>query len=173
MRAKPYAGALSARIEAPGPAALALLLLAACGSEPEPPPAPDPIDRNVAAPAIQRPEPSPAPKLAKKSDESGGATEVLRRYYALLDGRRYVEAFKLREANGTSEEAFAAHFDRFASQKVTIGNPSRPVEADGWLYVEVPVQTYGTMKDGTPFGSAGTVTLRTRTTESHWRIYTK
>lgn len=105
--------------------------------------------------------------------ESKGATEVLRRYYALIEKGRYTEAYALREAEKTNAEAFAAHFERFETQKVTVGSSSRPVQAGDWLYVEVPVQTYGTMKDGKPFGSAGTVTLRRRTTDHSWRIYTK
>jgi hypothetical protein len=68
---------------------------------------------------------------------------------------------------------FAAAFERYASHRATVGAPSRPVEAGGWFYVEVPVQTYGTMRDGTPFGSAGIVTLRRRQGGGDWRIYAK
>ena len=98
---------------------------------------------------------------------------MLRRYYDLLEQRRYADAYALREESNSDISAFRAHFERFATQKVTVGTPSEPVAGDGWLYVEVPVQTYGTMKDGTPFGSAGTVTLRRRQSGGEWRIYTK
>ena len=44
--------------------------------------------------------------------------------------------------------------------------------------VEVPVQLYGRMKDGKPFGSAGTITLRrandvpgATAAQRRWRIY--
>jgi hypothetical protein len=98
---------------------------------------------------------------------------VLRDYYGLIDERRYAEAYALRGPNEGGVGAFAAHFERFASQKVTVGQPSEPAEAGEWLYVEVPVQTYGSMKDGTPFGSAGTVTLRRRRSGGAWHIFTK
>jgi hypothetical protein len=98
---------------------------------------------------------------------------VLRRYYELLDQRRYADAYALRDQDRVDLKAFSAHFDRFASQKVTVGTPSEPVASAGWLYLEVPVQSYGTMKDGTPFGSAGTVTLRRRQAGGPWRIYAK
>ena len=105
--------------------------------------------------------------------EAGDAAEVLRRYYASISERRYSEAHKLRETGGADAAAFAAYFERFGSLRVTVGTPSEPVEAGGWLYVEVPVHTYGTMKDGKPLGSAGTVTLRRREPGGEWRIFTK
>lgn len=148
----------------------ALCLLSACGGDPAPPQVPDRDHGNSARPTVH---PNRAPEQAKPSVGGKSATEILRRYYGLIEKRRYGEALALREAGETSVEAFAAHFDGFASQKVTIGVPSEPVEAGGWLYVEVPVQTYGIMKNGTPFGSAGTVTLRRRATSGEWRIYTK
>jgi hypothetical protein len=101
------------------------------------------------------------------------AATALRLYYDHIEAGRYEAAFELREPGEADAAAFVAHFRRFASQKVSIGLPSIPVEGKGWLYVEVPVQTYGTMTDGTPFGSAGTVTLRRRASGGDWRIYTK
>ena len=149
-----------------------VLLLAACGDEAAPTrPEPGPEIRAPAtAPAAAA---SPAPDQGTLLAEKGDAAEVLRRYYALIGERRYSEAHTLREPGGADADAFAAHFERFASHGTTVGIPSEPVEAGGWLYVEVPVQTYGTMNDGTPFGSAGTVTLRRRERGGEWRIFTK
>jgi hypothetical protein len=107
------------------------------------------------------------------SADAGDAADVLRRYYALIGQGRYSEAHKLREAGGADAGAFAAYFERFASHGVTVGTPSEPVEAGGWHYVEVPVHSYGMMKDGKVFGSAGTMTLRRRTQGGGWRIFTK
>ena len=52
--------------------------------------------------------------------------------------------------------------------------------AAGSLYVEVPVQTYGKLQDGTPFSSAGTVTMRrsndvpgATAEQRRWRIHTR
>jgi len=148
------------------------LLLAACGDEA----APTPLERK---PEIQASATAPAAAASPALDQrvltadKGDAADVLRNYYALIGERRYSQAHKLREPNGADADAFAAHFGRFASHEVTVGTPTEPVAADGWLYVEVPVHTYGTMKDGKSFGSAGTVTLRRPETGGEWRIFTK
>ena len=149
-----------------------VLLLAACGDEAAPTPPGPRLERQAPAtpPAAAV---SPALDQPLAAVEAGDAADVLRRYYALIGERRYSQAHKLREPNGADADAFAAHFERFASHGVTVSMASEPVEAEGWLYVEVPVHTYGTMKDGTPFGSAGTVTLRRRETGGEWRIFTK
>ncbi len=100
---------------------------------------------------------------------------MVQTYYALIEARKYADAYKLREpAKGApTAEDFARSFDRYAEYHVTIGRPSEPVEGDGWLYVEVPVQPYGRMTDGSPLASAGTVTLRRRKDGGEWRIFTK
>ena len=147
-------------------------MVAACGDEAPPPPA-------GRKPELQAPARPPAAAAAPAVDqdasaaEAGDAAEVLRRYYASISERRYSEAHKLRETGGADAAAFAAYFERFESHQVTVGAPSEPVEAGGWLYVEVPVHSYGTMKNGKPFGSAGTVTLRRRNGGGKWRIFTK
>ncbi len=148
------------------------LLLAACTEEAAPtPPERKPESQAPATPRAAAA--SPGLDQGMSAAETGDAADVLRRYYALIGERRYSQAHKLREPDGADADAFAAHFERFASHGVTVGTPSEPAEAGGWLYVEVPVQTYGTMKDGTPFGSAGTVTLRRREPGGEWRIFTK
>ena len=153
------------------------LLLAGCG-EADPPPPPKPRSQAPPAPDAAASTPAAAPSRAPVADHqasaaAGDAAELLRSYYRLIDERRYAEANALREPDRSDEKAFAAHFERFASRKVTIGAASAPVDAGDWLYVEVPVQTYGVMKDGKPFGSAGTVTLRRAKSGGSWRIYTK
>ncbi|HEX8535290.1 MAG TPA: hypothetical protein VF662_14085 [Allosphingosinicella sp.] len=96
-------------------------------------------------------------------------------YYALIEAGKYGDAYKLREPapGAPSAEAFAQSFERYAEHHATVGRPSEPVQSGGWLYVEVPVQTYGRMKDGSPLASGGTVTLRRRATGGAWRIFTK
>jgi len=124
-------------------------------------------------PYAARASPAPAAASGRDNPASSDATALLRHYYALIEKRDYAQALALREDNGTSLKAFAAHFDRFETMRVTIGTPSLPVHAGDWLYVEVPVQTYGAMRNGAPFGSAGTVTLRRKMPNGRWRIYTK
>ena len=171
MPAKPCVGGLPERL-APSAAAL-ILLLAGC-SEEQPSKPPEQKLRAAAPapkPAPAAPRPGEAPKPAAGAS---GAAEVLRLYYDHIENRRYTDAHSLREARqGDDVQAFAAHFDRFASHKVTIGKASEPAAGGDWLYVELPVQTYGTLRDGTPFGSAGTITLRRSKQGGPWRIYTK
>ncbi len=102
--------------------------------------------------------------------------EVVKAYYSLIGDRKFSDAYDLREpAEGAASEGeFAANFEQYAEHRATVGSASRIAEAGGWLYVEVPVQMYGRMKSGAPFGSAGTLTLRRRKAEPNapWRIYT-
>ena len=164
---KPCAGAL------PTPPSLwpLALLLVGCSEQAPDPPNPKPKPR-AEAPAVQ----AKAPPVEKPVAAEGGedAAEVMKRYYALIGAGNYAEAYGLREpAKGApSAEAFAENFRRYAEYRATVGTPSEPVESGGWLYVEVPVQTYGRMKDGLPLASGGTVTLRRRPA-GDWRIFTK
>ncbi len=150
--------------------ALALLLSACAEDRPPPPPEPQP---QVQAPAT--PPASPPAEQAAPARGGEDAAEVVQTYYALIEARKYDEAYKLREAapGAPGAEAFAANFERYAEYHATIGQPSEPVESGGWLYVEVPVQPYGRMKDGSPVASAGTLTLRRRVPGGGWRIFTK
>lgn len=162
------------------------LLVGGCTDQAAPPPAepkPEPkSERQVparasapaaaptAAPAPDRPT---APGQPGSTAEADDAADVLRRYYTLIEERRFTEALELREPDGLEADAFAAHFGGYASHGATVGRQTEPVEAGSWLYVEVPVQTYGTMKGGTPFGSVGTVTLRRPKSGGDWRIFTR
>ncbi len=122
------------------------------------------------------PPPQPVQARPQEPPAAGqGAAEVVKAYYSLIGARKYSDAYRLREpAEGAASEAeFEANFEKFAEHRVTVGSASRIAEAGGWLYVEVPVQMYGRMKSGAPFGSAGTLTLRRRKPEPNapWRIY--
>lgn len=155
-------------------------------------PAPAPA---VSAPAAEEPLDPPGPGEAGglpddrtpvsegpfTQESAQGAANVLQTYYALIEQGDYEEAWALRSpsADGPSREAFAASFDQYAEYHAQIGAPSDIEGAAGSLYVEVPVQTYGRMKDGKPFSSAGTVTLRRSNNipgstpeQRRWRIYT-
>lgn len=172
-------------------ALLSLLLLSACGEGSEPPQQPSPKARQAAAP--QAPVTPPAPgepgRLAddgtphtEEPAEPGGAQEaatVVEAYYALIGEGKYKEAWKLRwTGREDSADAFVESFGKYASYRANVGAPSEVQGAAGSLYVEVPVQIYGRMKDGQPFSSAGSVTLRrsnnvpgSTPNERRWRIY--
>lgn len=114
-------------------------------------------------------------------DSAQGAANVLQTYYALIEQGDYDAAYALRSpsADGPSAAEFAASFERYAEYHAQIGAPSNIEGAAGSLYVEVPVQIYGRLKDGKPFSSAGTVTLRrsndvpgSTAEQRRWHIYT-
>ncbi len=164
----------------PGRTSLALaasLLASACEGEPsapEPPKAKAPAAQAATAPAPEPKQVVEERPTSAAAAEGQGAAQVLQTYYALIEAGKYAEAYALREPRaGVTPERFADNFERYAEHSATIGAPSEPVQAGGWLYVEVPVHTYGAMKGGKPFGSGGTVTLRRRATGGEWRLYTK
>lgn len=193
MPARRCVGGLSKEAEAladvaKGAAVGLALLVGGCADEAAPPPAePKPelkFERQVpakgpapaAAPAPDQPtgpDQPTSPDQPTADLEADDAANVLRRYYRLIEERRFPDALKLREPDGVEADAFAAHFEGYASHGATVGRQSEPVQAGSWLYVEVPVQTYGSMKDGTPFGSVGTVTLRRPKAGGEWRIFTR
>lgn len=55
---------------------------------------------------------------------------------------------------------FAASFDKYSEYHANIGAPGRIEGAAGSLYVEVPVQVYGRLKNGAEFNMLGPMTLR-------------
>lgn len=159
---------------------LGALLLSACGEEaPEPPPQTKraieaPASDAAAAPADRQAEPVAARPTSAPAADGQDAAQILEAYYALIEAGDYVEAYRLREPQpNVTPSMFAGNFARYAAHQATIGRPSEPVQAGDWLYVEVPVQTYGQLKNGLPFGSAGTVTLRRKASGGAWRVYTK
>lgn len=123
------------------------------------------------------PNEAPPASGGSASDSAGGAATTLESYYALIEAGRYRDAWLLRETGPTAPDAtaFARNFERYRQHNAKVGAPSEPVAAGGFLYVEVPVHTYGWMKDGRSFSSAGTVTLRRARAGSsaqQWRIHT-
>jgi hypothetical protein len=145
---------------------LAPFLLPACGSDEAPPSAP---------PRKQAPKPAPAPRPAPAARDapdaaSGDAAALVRRYYELIGEGRLEQAWRLR-AGGGDLERFTASYARYARTRATVGTPSLPVESGGFVYLDVPVQIVGTMADGAPFATAGTVTLRRQAGGGAWGIY--
>jgi hypothetical protein len=108
-----------------------------------------------------------------------GPTRILRRYYGLIEGGRYAEAWAMRSASKAGSVEFARNFAAYESYRAQVGQASEPVESGGWLFVEVPIMITGRMKGGEPFASAGSVTLRRAANvpaatarEREWHIYT-
>lgn len=143
---------------------LILLLLAGCGgAEKSEPPAANLQNEASGAPA-------PAPPTDEQLAHSRGAAAALSLYYSHIAGRDYRAAWALRERRpGLAFEAFAASFANYRDYRATVGVPSLPAEQDGTIWVDVPVQLYGRMRDGTPFGSVGRVTMK-RAPGDGWRV---
>lgn len=179
---------------------LLFLLLTACGRSEAPPaepgsrvetkapvaqPAPDDLaEAPVTPPAPGEPGglPDDRTPLTEEPAKPGGAQEaatVLETYYALIEAGKYREAWKLRWSKpGDKPDAFVESFGKYETYHANVGAPSQPQGAAGSLYVEVPVQTYGKLKGGKAFSSAGNVTLRrvnkvpgATAEELKWRIY--
>ena len=153
-----------------------LLALAGCSRDA---PATQSDDSNL-APALAAPTKAgaPAASTAAIREEGKGAIAVLRRYYDHIEAGRYREAWAMRSASDEGLERFAQNFAAYDRYQVTLGHPTAPAEADGWSYVEVPIQILGTLKGGKGFGSVGSITMRRATTaeadaaQRSWHIYT-
>jgi hypothetical protein len=154
---------------------LALLLAASCQRQA---PAPLPQKQSAPVPPAAPPAAPPQPKTQPGPDDTAGAADLLRHYYALIEAGKYAEAWRMRSnGRGIDESQFADHFRAYESYRSQVGTPSEPVAAQGWIWVEVPVMTTGRFLGGKPFDSAGSVTLRrpapnTASAERGWRIYT-
>jgi hypothetical protein len=84
-----------------------------------------------------------------------GAGQVLQSYFALSESGRFAEANKLWSV-GVERLDLTGYREVHAN----IGAPGKVEGGAGSLYVEVPVQLYGRLKDGKEFSSRGTMTLR-------------
>lgn len=158
----------------PSPVLLALSFATACGSESEP--VAETNRHNGPAQSRSPPE-APATPAGSQQEEGGNAAAILRRYYDLIEAGDYGAAWGMRGRGEEGAEAFARNFAAYERYRVTLGPASVPVEASGWLYVEVPIQITGRMKGGKPFGSVGSVTMRRPAPggarePGGWRIYT-
>ena len=160
-------------------------LLATCGGEqPSGPALANTVIETQPRPKpVARPEPAPKESLPESPSgptSAHGAATVVETYYALIEARQYAEALKLRwDGDSIGLNRFAANFEPYSEYRATVGAPSEIQGAAGSLFVEVPVQLYGRMKDGKPVGSVGNITLRrvnevpgSTPEQRRWRIYT-
>jgi hypothetical protein len=155
---------------------LLLLALLGCGEDDAPPAPPSKAKVKAAAPAPLAP-PTKAEQEAEQAGEDAAA--VLRRYYDHIEAGRYGAAWAMRGGKADGAAAFAANFAEYERYRVTVGRATVPVSGGGWTYVEVPIQIYGRMTGGEPFGSAGSVSLRraagardATAAQKEWHIYT-
>jgi hypothetical protein len=151
--------------------ALALLLTAACTQQAAQPAANEanPVESQTTVVENEAPLNPPAPgepgglpddrtpisegPIDPKSAQ--GAGQVVQQYFALVESGKLAEASKLWSA-GVERLNLAAYREVHAS----IGAPGNVEGGAGSLYVEIPIQLYGRLKDGKEFNSRGTMTLR-------------
>jgi hypothetical protein len=87
-----------------------------------------------------------------------GAGQVLQQYFALLEKGRTSQANDL--WSGGTTAAFSNRLAEYREIHANIGAPGGPEGAAGSIYVAVPVQLYGRLRDGKEFNARGTMTLR-------------
>ena len=106
--------------------------------------------------------PEPKGPIDPKSAEAAG--QVLETYGALLEERKFGQAWVLwgggGEASGMTRDQFAAAFSKYRDIRAEVGKPGDTEGAAGSIYVEVPFRLYGTLKAGGRFNLVGPVTLR-------------
>ena len=133
----------------------------------------------AARPASPPAAAQPVPPSHEDEQETDDAAAVLRRYYDHIEAGRYRDAWAMRSASEEGLERFERNFAAYDRYQVTLGHPTRPVEAGGWTYVEIPIQILGTLKGGKGFGSVGSITMRragsatqAADAQREWHIYT-
>lgn len=176
------------------------LALAACSQRDDTPPPPPQAPAAPAAPeapvAPEAPLAPPAPgtpgglpddrtplsegPIAPKSAQ--GAGQILQTYFALVEEKKYAEAYRLwsdsGRASNMSAAQFADSFEAYREYHANIGAPGLPEGAAGSIYVDIPVQIYGRMADGKEFSRRGTASLRrvndvdgATAEQLQWRIF--
>ena len=166
--------------------ALGLLLIVGCSPDAEPQ-TKEPVNQGKPRQAPLHPaapgEPGGLPDDRAPVSEgpidpkSGqGAGQVLQTYFALLESGKADEAGRL-WSEGETPPDFAARLDAYREAHANIGEPGDPEGAAGSIYVEVPVQLYGRLRDGSEFNARGTVLRRVNDVpgstaeQRRWRIY--
>jgi hypothetical protein len=94
-----------------------------------------------------------------------GAANVVQTYFALVEQRKFADAYRLwsdggRATGEATAEAFAGSFSRYSELHGQVGAPGRIEGAAGSLYVEVPVTTYGRTSGGQAEYRTGKAVLR-------------
>jgi len=167
----------------------ALFFAAACSQQQAPPGSTN--EASAAQPAQQMPLKPPAPgnpgglpddrtaiaEVPIDSKSAQGAAQVLQSYFALLEAGKAHEAEAL-WSGGKAPAEFSNRLARYREVHANIGAPGDTEGAAGSIYVDVPVQIYGRLKDGKEFSSRGTMTLRrvndvpgSTVEQRQWHIY--
>ena len=111
-------------------------------------------------------------------ESAQGAANVVQTYYALIEEKKYDQAYRLLEPGSAGRpDDFAMNQSRYSEVHANIGAPGAIDAGAGQRYVTVPVQIYGRGTGiGKPFNLRGSVTLhRTEADgatpeQKQWRI---
>jgi hypothetical protein len=102
-----------------------------------------------------------------------GAAQVLQRYFGLVEAGKVSEAERL-----WSDGSQKLDLSRYSEVHANIGAPGGMEGAAGSIYVDVPVQLYGRLRNGKEFNARGTMTLRrvndvpgSTAEQRQWHIY--
>ncbi|MDB5437737.1 MAG: hypothetical protein JWM33_164 [Caulobacteraceae bacterium] len=141
--------------------------LAAAGCQQKPaPPAPLAPVAAAASPAAPPPaeDRTPVSEAPFTATSAQGAADVVQTYFALVEEKRFGQAWRLwsdgGQAAAPSAQDFSARFAGYADYHALIDAPGQIEGAAGSLYVEVPITVYGKRTSGGDFKQTGTVTLR-------------
>jgi len=106
-----------------------------------------------------------------------GAAQVVQQYFALLESGAESKTRKL-WSNGQPPAEFTDRLAQYREIHANIGAPGDSEGAAGSIYVDVPVQMYGRLRDGKEFNARGTITLRrvndvpgSTAEQRRWHIY--
>jgi hypothetical protein len=111
----------------------------------------------VALPNDGTPRGEPNGPIDPKSTEAAG--QVVQRYGALVEQKRFAEAEKLWSSAQSAGE-FVLQLKRYPEAHLEIGSPGDAEGAAGSIYVTVPVIFYGDDVNGAEFRRAAEVILR-------------
>ena len=97
------------------------------------------------------------------ADSAQGAANVVQKYYALIDEKKYRQAWALwgdkGAASGQSPDAFVATFANYSEYHAKVGTAGDVDAGAGQRYVTVPVQAYARRKNGAAAYWIGSVLL--------------
>ena len=167
--------------------AVTLVLTSGCSQETVPPATNETSNNAMVQTPLTPPAPgepggladdrTPLPEGPIDPKSAQGAGQVLQQYFALLEAGKESQADKLWSGSGAPAE-FSNRLAQYREIHANIGAPGDPEGAAGSIYVDVPVQLYGRLKDGKEFNARGTMTLRrvndvpgSTEEQRRWHIY--
>jgi hypothetical protein len=105
---------------------------------------------------------TPGEREAIRDIENQTPEQVVANYAALLEQRKFDEAFALWDpgAAGITREQFARQFADYKTIDAEVGDVAPPEGAAGSIYDDVQLTLTGDKKDGSPYTVTGPVTLR-------------